>query len=392
MTMQQAWHTAMSHARGLAQEPDTAMHAPIQITPVAPERKHARGTPHRRLRRRNIALLLLALLASGSYTGGYYAMYRILPWQTSNGMADAILAGADGSNAIDPADTATAPDTSTQVHPSEAASARRVARRVLHGRVEQETIASSLLPGEHPLLIYLPPGYDGSRQRYPVLYLLHGAPGAFTDWQKAAGIDKTMDALITVGRVQPMIVVMPDGNGGPFSDTEWANNGRDVRAEDYLTQEVVPYIDAHYRTIADRDHRAIGGLSTGGYGAVNIALHHPDLFGYALGLSGNYLATGTWTGQDIWYGNDDVKRFNSPLLYAPQLPLAARESLHIYLNVDPHDSDNNTAQQTRQFDTLLTELQVPHLTQYFDGGHSWTYWKTHIVDALQYLQAAMPKH
>lgn len=375
------------------------MHAPIRMKPRATAFKPTRGPTQRRRRRWSLALLLLALLIGGGYSGGYYAMYRILPWQTSNGMADAILAGADAVSTPDPthmtimpgAVPARAADASALVHPVEATSARRVVRRMQRGRVEQGTITSSLLPGQHPFLIYLPPNYDSSGQRYAVLYLLHGAPGAFTDWQKAAGIDKTIDALINVGRLRPMIVVMPDGNGGPFSDTEWANNGKDVRAEDYLTQEVVAYIDAHYRTIADRRYRAIGGLSTGGYGAVNIALHHPDLFGYALGLSGNYLATGTWTGQDIWYGNNEVKQFNSPLLYAPQLSPGARESLHIYLTVDPNDADNNTAQQTRQFDALLTRLQVPHLTQYFDGGHSWTYWKTHIVDALQYLQAAMPE-
>lgn len=304
------------------------------------------------------------MLAVMLYVGVYYMLYQLLPWQKSAGMAAEILTTAQP----------------TDVLPSPAT--------LLHGRMEQGKLRSRLLPGDHPFLIYLPPAYDAGQQRYPVLYLLHGAPGKYTDWYQAAGIDQTLDALISTRRLRPMIVVLPDGNGGPYSDTEWANSGDGtLRAEDYLVQEVLPYIDAHYRTLQGAAHRAIGGLSTGAFGAVNITFHHPHLFGYVIGLSGNYLAANTWTGQTIWADNA-ARAFNSPISYAHRVPNIT--ALHIYLGVAPGDNDGAADQQTHQLAQVLQQLHVPHKVDDFAGGHNWTYWKTHIVDGLQYLQAAMP--
>ncbi|HEY0602927.1 MAG TPA: alpha/beta hydrolase-fold protein [Herpetosiphonaceae bacterium] len=304
----------------------------------------------------------MPLLVGSIYVGVYYLMYQLPPWQKSEGMAAEILTPAQPTAALP------AP--------------------LLHGRMELGKITSRLLPGDHPFYIYLPPGYDTGRQRYPVLYLLHGAPGKYTDWYQAAGIDQTMDALIYTRRLRPMIVVLPDGNGGPYSDTEWANSGDgQLRAEDYIVQEVIPYIDAHYRTLAERTHRAIGGLSTGAFGAVNISFHHPNLFGYVIGLSGNYLAARTWTGQTIW-ADAATKAFNSPISYAPQVSKIA--SLHIYLGVAPGDNDGDAYDQTQRLAEVLRRLHVPHKVAYIAGGHNWTYWKAHIVDGLEYLQAVMP--
>lgn len=309
-------------------------------------------------------LLIVPLLVGTMYVGGYYVMYQLLPWQKSAGMAAEILT--------------TVQPTSRLPSPTP----------FVHGRMDLGKIRSRLLPGDHPFYIYLPPGYDAGRQRYPVLYLLHGAPGKYTDWYQAAGIDQTLDALICTRRLRPMIVVLPDGNGGPYSDTEWANSGDGkLRAEDYVVQEVIPYIDAHYRTLTERTHRAIGGLSTGAFGAVNITLHHPDLFGYVIALSGNYLAANTWTGQTIW-ADDAAKVFNSPISYAPQVARIA--SLHVYLGVAPGDNDGDAYHQTQRLAQVLRQLHVPHKVGYFAGGHTWAYWKAHIVDGLQYLQAVMP--
>lgn len=312
---------------------------------------------------------LLAVLISISYVAGYDMLYQILPWQHSTGMQNAIVAAAIASRPED----APAP----------------ASPQLQHGTMIERALPSALMGGSRPYLIYLPPNYNPTGHiRYPVLYLLHGAPGKYTDWRDAAGIDQTLDALISVGRIQPLIVVLPDGNGGMWGDTEWANNGDgSIRAEDYVIQEVVPWIDGQYRTLADRQYRAIGGLSTGGFGAINIALHHPDLFGYALGLSGNYLAGNTWTGKNIW-ANDDARRFNSPILYAPSAPNV--RSLQIYLTTARADSNAQTNTQTKQLDAVLRKLRVPHRTELFDGDHSWTFWKTHIVDGLDWLAGVLP--
>lgn len=333
-----------------------------------------------RLTRRVLMLIIcLALAIGGIYNGIFYLLYQRVPFIAGHDTLAVTLAAAQaGGPRYNPAGGLTP----FQQVP--------VAGSVLkHGRLLEGTLRSAILGDTRSFLTYLPPGYDNTPQRYPVLYLLHGAPGGYRDWVRGGEIDRTLDALISLGRVPALIAVLPDGSGSFLGDTEWANSGdRHVCAEDYLTQEVVPYIDGHFRTLADRDHRLIGGLSTGGFGAVNVALHHPELFGYVLSLSGNYLAGHTWTGKDPWSANQAAKAYNSPLQYVRQAPNA--RSLHIYLAVGT--SDTALYQQTKQFDTVLSALKVAHRTQYFPGNHSWTFWRTHVIDGLEYLVQALPAY
>jgi enterochelin esterase-like enzyme len=315
------------------------------------------------------------MLGIAGYAGVYYTLYRMWPFETNTGAADTILAQAQV-----PAQMQAFPSGNAVATPSSSP-------QLQHGRVEQGNIPSTFMNGAQPYMIYLPPHYDTSDRRYPVVYLLHGAPGGYADWMKGGGIDHTLDALISVGRIPPLIAVLPDGDGGFFGDTQWANSPLSgVRAEDYLTQEVVPFIDQHYHTLADRHHRIMGGLSAGGFGAVNITLHHPDLFGAAFSLSGNYVAWPTWTGKDMWGNDPALKEHNSPLLYAPHV--ANVRDLHLYLASG--QSDKSSRPQTEQFDAVLNQLDVPHKTDYFDGGHAWEFWRTHVVDALKYLIQDMP--
>ena len=333
------------------------------------------------MRRWLIGLAFAApLLGLGTYLGAYALLYDELPWQTSGGEAALVL-----RQALDhPASSADATVRPAVAHDSGCRSAARTAGQpIAHGSLQNLSFTSHILGAERPMQIYLPPDYAAGHGRYPVLYLLHGAPGQYDDWSRAAGIDKTLDALISVGRVPPLIAVLPDGNGGLLGDTEWANGTLSgVQAEDYVTKEIVPWVDAQYRTCADADHRLIAGLSTGGFGAVNIALHHPDMFHYVAGLSGNYLAARTWTGKDVWGGDAQLKAYNSPLAYAARATGLSR--LHIYLTAGASEKDG-TLQQTQQLAALLQKLKVPHRLEVFQGTHSWSFWRTHVVDALDYL-------
>lgn len=330
--------------------------------------------------KRTLKLLLAAVvaIASGAYISGYYLVYRALPCTSNTQVAASILAA---SHASLPATAASTSDARRMVVPSTHGPTMQ------HGQLQTTTIPSPILNGTRPAVIYLPPGYDATQRRYPVLYLLHGAPGSDGDWIKGAGIDQTMDALINVGRMPPMIVVLPNGTGGMLGDTQWANNGDGtVRIEDYLVRDVVPFVDGHYRTLTGAQHRAIGGVSTGGYGALNLVLHHPGLFGYVLSLSGYYTAQHTWTGTDLWASNQQAKTFNSPLLHAPHVPTITR--LHIYLTTGAQD--RNAVHEQQAFAAVLQRLGVPHRAQTFPGSHDWRFWRVHIVDALDYLAQVMP--
>ena len=141
--------------------------------------------------------------------------------------------------------------------------------------------------GDTFALVYLPPGYDTSGESYPVVYLLHGYGGNHRTWQDIEDIKDILDYLISSGEIRPMIVVMPSGFsilGGTFyTNSQYPTVGNDVfgMAENYIVAEVVSYIDSSFRTIPDNRHRAIIGLSMGGYGAAKLAIKHPDVFGVA---------------------------------------------------------------------------------------------------------------
>ncbi|WP_426593145.1 alpha/beta hydrolase [Cellulomonas sp. McL0617] len=138
------------------------------------------------------------------------------------------------------------------------------------------------MPGGSLTWIYTPPGYDASRStRYPVVYLVHGSPGAGGDWFAAGAVPHTMDILLAHRLVQPMIVVGMDVNGtGPSArDTECLDSttgGSQVST--YVSRTVVPWVDATYRTDADWQHRTIGGFSSGGFCALDLGLQPPHQF------------------------------------------------------------------------------------------------------------------
>lgn len=145
--------------------------------------------------------------------------------------------------------------------------------------LQRSSTPSPNLKRDFPYLVYLPDGYDSGKQRYPVLYLLHGAGGDETDWDRQAHIKLTADALIAKGAIPPSIIVMP---GCP---TCWWVDGRQDKAETAFWNDLVPAIDQTYRTIARRDGRFIAGVSAGGFGAVRYGLRYPDRVGAVAALS-----------------------------------------------------------------------------------------------------------
>lgn len=157
-------------------------------------------------------------------------------------------------------------------------------------RVEQPTLTCEALrdnplgdPIERRIPVYLPPGYDDDPgQRYPALYLLssHGSTGpALLNWQPwDVSVPQQIDALIAAGRMAPAIVVMPD-LWTRFGSSQFINSAGIGRYEDALVGEIVPFVDAHFRTLPGADHRGVFGRSSGGYGALVQAMRHPETFG-----------------------------------------------------------------------------------------------------------------
>lgn len=166
-----------------------------------------------------------------------------------------------------------------------------------HGDIRMILYRSKAMNVDRYFWIYLPPGYDKSRAKYPVYYLLHGNGETQSGWVANGRANLILDNLIADGKAEPMIVVMPHGHPvqsasvGPFVEVPPAGPGglRDyiLFTKDFL-DEVLPNVEKNYRVYTDADHRAIGGLSMGAMQSVSIGLAHPELFHYVLAYSGGF--------------------------------------------------------------------------------------------------------
>ena len=140
------------------------------------------------------------------------------------------------------------------------------------------------------VIVYLPPGYDEGDAHYPTVYCLTGFTGRgrvlLNDNAFTPNLAERMDRLIAAGTIQPMIAVMPDCFTY-YGGSQYINSTATGRYEDYLTQEIVPFVDQNFRTISDRGSRAVMGKSSGGYGSLIMGLRHADLFGLVCSTSGD---------------------------------------------------------------------------------------------------------
>ncbi len=177
-------------------------------------------------------------------------------------------------------------------------------RNVPHGSVASVHYYSTALGGIRRTHVYTPPGYETSRERYPVFYLLHGAGDVDDSWSSVGRAGFILDNLIAAGKAKPMIVVMPAGHvngagaavGGqvPAAAVQampGIGSGPDPFAGDFLT-DLLPYVEKNYRTLTDRQSRAIAGLSMGGNQTLNIAIPHLEKFAY-IGVFSSGIISGT---------------------------------------------------------------------------------------------------
>jgi enterochelin esterase-like enzyme len=188
----------------------------------------------------------------------------------------------------------------SMVEVSEPGSTYYSVQDVPHGQVREIWYDSKVTGGWRHALVYLPPDYDAqTKTRYPVLYLQHGAGEDETGWVRQGHANFILDNLIAAGSCKPMISVMaygyarragqaPDLTEKPFGSPEMLKAMQEMAAvfEDDVTQVLIPFVDSIFRTLANRDHRAMAGLSMGGMQTFQITLNHLDLFSYIGGFSG----------------------------------------------------------------------------------------------------------
>ena len=223
--------------------------------------------------------------------------------------------------------------------------------------MEVNEFTTILLPDPLVYRIYLPPCYDEEPHRsYPVLYLIHGQTYSDTQWDRL-GVPEMANSLIATGVVAPFIVVMP-------RDRVWLEPTEDNFGL-AVEQSLVPWVDEHYRTIADREHRAVGGLSRGGAWAIRLGLSHPEMFG-AVGMHSGFVF------------HSDVQPLHQWLNNLPEEIIP-----RIYMDIADKDRPE-ISQSSAWVEELLTRYDIPHEWHIFAGEHEEEYWMAHVEDYLRW--------
>jgi len=252
--------------------------------------------------------------------------------------------------------------------------------------VRTEKLASRLMAREVSYRIILPVGYfdqASSSKKFPVVYLLHGLFGHFDNWT-----DKTK--LVDYASEHAFIIVTPEGGDGWYTDSATVPNDR---YESYLIKELIPEIDKKFRTLSDRDHRAIAGLSMGGYGSIKFGLRYPELFSIVGSFSG--ALDGPLRGQEhknyrpsimSVFGPDNapIRRENDVFTMVRGLTAERLKALpYFYVSCGTEDTVNFDL--NRDFANLLVEKKIRHEYRHFPGAHTWTVWDT---EAHEFLRVA----
>ena len=161
---------------------------------------------------------------------------------------------------------------------------------LVYQSVYSDALKNNLLgdPAYRSVIVYLPPGYHESEKRYPTVYLLHGYDDTNTIWRdgffQGFSVQTVMDRLIEEGKIQEMILVMPDGRNA-YGGSYYINSSVTGNWGDFITKDLVEFIEGTYRTLRGNESRGIAGHSMGGYGAIFLAARHPDVYAAAYGLS-----------------------------------------------------------------------------------------------------------
>lgn len=257
-------------------------------------------------------------------------------------------------------------------------------------QVKQFTLKSKLLGVEKNYTVYLPDGYAKSSQRYPVLYLLHGANGDHLSWADPRGgnMQAIADKTIAQKLAKKMIIVLPDASGedvnnggknmGYFNVSGWAYM-------DFFFKEFIPHIDKTFRTIATKEGRAVAGLSMGGGGAVVYAQNYPEIFNAAYSTSGllDHRSCASILGRfgEVWAAS--VAQY-SPVTFLRKATPATLEKLRSVRWLVECGDDDWIIYTNLDFYTEMKRVRVPFDFRIREGVHSWKFWRESLPNILAF--------
>jgi enterochelin esterase-like enzyme len=286
----------------------------------------------------------------------------------------------DGVRMLDPSNVQVMRDgrryESMVLVPGEASGLYEV-KDVPHGTLSKIWYPSPTLDLTRRMYVYTPPGYTEGKEKYPVLYLLHGGGGDEDAWNTLGRACQIMDNLIARGKAVPMIVVMTNGNPGDAASPgeapprKEANPGQGIGGmgsgvfEKSLVNDVIPYIESHYRTLKGKENRAVTGLSMGGMQTMNFAYDYPEYFDYFGVMSMGITDPGP-DGRS-WFQNVDERTQN----------LKDTGYKLYWIGCGTADFLYKAAQN---LDSKMTGFDLKHTFMETPGGHTWSNWRIYLSE------------
>jgi enterochelin esterase family protein len=238
-------------------------------------------------------------------------------------------------------------------------------RKVPHGDVHQVWYQSATLGAQRRMHVDTPPGYESGKDRYPVLYLLHGGGDEDSGWSTVGRAGFILDNLLAEGKARPMIVVMPNGSlprrADPATDEAARATPRE-RFTNELIKDVIPCVERKYRVLADSEHRAIAGLSMGGGQTFAVAASHPDKFAYAA----------------VWSAGvrEDAEAFAKRYAGLLADPDKVNKEVRL-LSICVGEKDSALA-GSKNLSALLKKHGIKHELHVSGGGHTWINWRHYL--------------
>ena len=247
-------------------------------------------------------------------------------------------------------------------------------------RIESVTVTGGRSGISLPAYVYLPPGYDNTTMRLPVIEAFAGFPGTPQTWFDVADPRVYVDREIQAGRMPPTIVVFPVQHASPTRDSECVDAVGGARFDTYLTADVHDFVVARYRARADRAAWGLLGFSTGGFCAANLALRHPDRYAAGASLAGYFTAVTDVATGDLYRGDSRARAENSPLWRVSNLPVPA---IGLYLAC-AGDDPKGLAQLRSMAAAAKAPLRVT-TALVPSGGHTGAAWQAMTPAALDWL-------
>ena len=237
-----------------------------------------------------------------------------------------------------------------------------------HGEVRIVWYQSSTLDMARSMHIYTPPGYDSGNARYPVLYLLHGSGDDDAGWSTMGRAGFIMDNLLADKKAKPMLVVMPNGSmprppAGAAPGANSSANSQDKFADELL-KNIVPYVESHYRVLANSQNRAIAGLSMGGGQTLRVAPRNPDQFAYI----------GVWSSGVGVQATADFEQLNAAFLdHADKTNKAVKV---FWIGVGEKDTGANAS--AKNLVAVLDKHGIKNEFHESAGAHTWINWRHYL--------------